>query len=408
MKAPHTSTQSFDPKPSTGGIAAKIPALGKAAAALGLGAATLFTGLGFHGEDPSVLQVPAVCSSAATPPRVVLITIDGVRWQDIYQGTDPALLAASGGGAPAASAAELTPNIHELIRRGTALGAPGHGEAFSSSGPNFVSLPGYREILSGKPASCQENDCSDPPTFTLLDGFEEKFPADRVAAFSSWTNIEDAAASAESRAIVSAGRTGGVTRDALSFDPALNAMLDEGAAGSSDPVGGDYRTDANTSRLALSYLSSHSPAFMFVSLGDTDEYAHHGDYGNYLAALRRADAFIGEVIRDADAARARGVETMILVTADHGRADDFSHHGRDYPESARNWLVAAGGPVPQSGYVSLASPRALRDIAPTIAAVAGVRLEMSDSSGSVLRELAPSCAPAALPEPEPEIVVNRS
>jgi len=44
--------------------------------------------------------------------------------------------------------------------------------------------------------------------------------------------------------------------------------------------------------------------------------------------------------------------------------------------------------------VSLESPRALRDIAPTIAAVAGVEIEMTDTSGSVVREIAPTCAPA--------------
>ncbi len=375
-------------------LASRFPGLAKGFGTLGLSALALFTALGFRDHDGSTIEVPAVCASPpATPPRVVLIALDGVRWQDIYEGTDPALIASAGGGAIPATAAELTPNIHELIRRGAALGAPGHGAAFSSSGPNFVSLPGYREMLSGRPAACQENDCTEPPSFTLLDGFAARFSPSRVAAFSSWTNIEHAAASERSAAIVSAGRTGGRTRDALSSDAALQAILDDGAVGSADPVGGDYRSDANTSRLALGYLATQNPAFMFVSLGDADEHAHHGDYGSYLDALTAADAFVGEVIRQSDAARAQGIETMIIVTADHGRSNDFLHHGRDWPESARNWLVAAGGPVPQSGYVSLASPRALRDIAPTVAAVAGIELEMADSSGTVIHELAPLCAP---------------
>ncbi|NUO52595.1 MAG: hypothetical protein HOV80_27430 [Polyangiaceae bacterium] len=373
-----------------------------------LSAMALSLALGFRDHGASTIEVDEVCVSQAPPPRVVLITLDGVRWQDVYEGTDPALLASSGRGAAPATAAELTPNIHELIRRGAALGAPGHGAAFSSSGPNFVSLPGYREILSGSPATCQENDCTELPSFTLLDGFAARFPSSRVAAFSSWTNIEHAAASSDSAAIVSAGRSGGLTRGALSADPDLRAILEEGAAGSADPVGGDYRSDENTARLALAYLASQSPAFMFVSLGDADEHAHHGDYKSYLGALKKADAFVGDVIRESDAARAHGIETMIIVTADHGRSDDFMHHGRDWPESARNWLVAAGGPVPEAGYVSLASPRALRDIAPTIAAVTGIEIEMTESSGTVLHELAPMCAPVAGRAHAPRLEIDRS
>src|SRR5689334_22503125 len=51
----------------------------------------------------------------AAVDRVVLVTIDGVRWQEIFSGVDPAL---SGEAAPrgeAASARGLTPNLHRLF-----------------------------------------------------------------------------------------------------------------------------------------------------------------------------------------------------------------------------------------------------------------------------------------------------
>src|SRR5688500_4763956 len=41
----------------------------------------------------------------------------------------------------------------------------------------------------------------------------------------------------------------------------------------------------------------------------------------------------------------RGTRTVLFVTADHGRAHDFSNHGRAHPESARVWLLAWGTEV---------------------------------------------------------------
>jgi hypothetical protein len=58
--------------------------------------------------------------SFATPARaepadsddsaVVLVVLDGVRWQDVFVGADPHLLAA-----PAPSAEALMPNLHGLV-----------------------------------------------------------------------------------------------------------------------------------------------------------------------------------------------------------------------------------------------------------------------------------------------------
>ncbi|NUP06196.1 MAG: sulfatase-like hydrolase/transferase [Polyangiaceae bacterium] len=352
-------------------------------------AVTLMTGAlfiaGFGADAPQTteLRVPAQCQ-ADPPATIVLVAIDGVRWQEVYEGTDSKL----GDGAKR-SARELTPNLHALADRGVALGAPGSGESFSASGPNFVSLPGYTEMLTGQPATCLENDCTDPPSFTLLDAFAAGRDPRKVASLSSWTNIEHIAASHGSPALVSAGRTGGDTRNVMEADPMLAGMLERDESASPSPGWGDYRADMNTTELALGYLEHEQPSFLFVSLGDTDEYAHQGDYSSYLAALQRADDFIGDVMDIADEWKREGRETVIVVTTDHGRADDFKDHGRDYPESARTWLVAAGGPIPAQGFVASSQTRYLRDIAPTLAAIAGVPLEMGPSSGTVMSEMVP-------------------
>ena len=76
-------------------------------------------------------------SRSFDPPRdtadaVVLVTIDGVRAEEAFS---PMVM----------------PRLRELIEtRGAALGLSGFGNVVAS-GPNFVSLPGYTEIFTGRP-----------------------------------------------------------------------------------------------------------------------------------------------------------------------------------------------------------------------------------------------------------------
>src|SRR4029077_11220017 len=111
------------------------------------------------------------------------------------------------------------------------------------------------------------------------------------------------------------------------------------------PGSGDFRRDRYTAELALAYLKAEQPDFLFVGLGETDEFAHQGNYAGYLDALSAADRSIGELARALDERASRGIRTALLVTADHGRAAGFRDHGQPYPESARVWLVAGGSAI---------------------------------------------------------------
>ena len=116
-----------------------------------------------------------------------------------------------------------------------------------------------------------------------------------LAVVSSWERIERAAAASATGIIVSTGRNHGATRDQLRFDAQSRALLDEGERADASPGEHDFRPDAMTAALALHYLAARRPRFLFLGLGETDEFAHHDDYVGYLAALRRADAVIGEL-----------------------------------------------------------------------------------------------------------------
>jgi arylsulfatase A-like enzyme len=185
----------------------------------------------------------------------------------------------------------------------------------------------------------------------------------------------------------SVGRYAGDLRGELEADPGVAQILAAGARSAGAPGEDDFRPDAYTGEAALAYLQAAHPRFLFIGLGDTDEYGHADDYRAYLDALRRADELIGRVAHFVFQEIALGRRTTLLVTTDHGRAYSFTSHGAESPESSRVWLVAAGSGVAARGLVESGRERHLADIAPTIRALLGLPAVSPSDSGEMLREL---------------------
>jgi hypothetical protein len=306
---------------------------------------------------------------------VVLVVLDGVRWQDVFSGADRALVHARDSDAVAwENPRSLMPNLYRSIdRNGVALGAPGRGAEVAVGGAALVSLPGYLELFAGRPdPRCRSNECRRPPARTIADDVADSSGAADVAIVSSWSTIARASSSDPSRFVVSAGRARVEHASELLAIPGVAPLLEESARGRAWPGEGDYRPDALTSRVALRVLEAARPRFLFVGLGDADEYAHHGDYRGYVGALHDSDVFLGQLSAALGRMGARGLHTTVVVTTDHGRASDFCDHGQRYPESRRIWLVASGEDVRARGFVAAARRYTLSDVAPTVRALLGI------------------------------------
>lgn len=277
--------------------------------------------------------------SLEPPDPVVLVVLDGVRWQEIF------------GGTTSLDAASLTPNLHRLAsERGAALGGTTRS-AMYASGPNYVSLPSYREIFSGRAGTdCTENDCPRIARPTIVDELHARGRS--AAVFSSWEKIDLAAASRPDGITISAGRGG--------------------KPGNPWPGAGDFRRDRATAELAVAHLEHERPDFLFLGLGEADEYAHHGDYVDYVGAIVLADRILGDVLATLERMGDRGARTHVFVTTDHGRSYGFRDHGGRYPESGRVWLVAAGPRIKARGTLETSREHHLRDIAPTLRLIAGL------------------------------------
>jgi hypothetical protein len=316
------------------------------------------------------------------------VTIDGIRPSEVFQGVDPVL--AKEAGIPRdeiVDARRLLPNINRLFfQDGAVLGDPALPGGIAASGPRFVSLPGYFEIMTGTTSECRTNDCNFVLGRTIAEDIAKTSPSAPSGVFASWEAI--------SRVVTANPPRGLIT---------ISAGRERGSDVAPHPGHGDYRPDAITWPRAIAYLQEQRPRFLWISLGDADEWAHGGNYRGYLGALTAADTYLGELAGHLEAMGERGERTMVIVTTDHGR-DGFIHHGG--AESGPVWLLARGAAIAKVGSIGTSQTRHLGDIAPTIRAVFGVQERSFQGSGQVIEEILRRDLDA--PEPAPSVAERRS
>jgi hypothetical protein len=316
----------------------------------------------------------------ATLSRAILVTLDGVRWQDVFEGVNAST--------PRASS---WPRTWELLgRRGVALG---HGSGCGIVRPRNttnISQPGYLEIFTGRRTQCMSNVCPRVTVPTVLDA--AALSGLTVASISSWEMIDYTATRAFGTprpgalgAFVSAGTRWPGHRP---LEARLEEAVVQGERAAPYPaLGGTYRPDRYTAPIALEYLRTRRPRLLHIGLGDTDEYGHRDDYSGYVTAFRGADAFIGALADTLDAMGLSRSTTVIVVT-DHGRATVFREHGPSWPESGRSFILAFGGRVPVRGEACSRHDLWLTDIAPTLRAVLGLAPDASpESVGKPIEEI---------------------
>src|SRR5579885_2281445 len=253
--------------------------------------------------------LPALAASWAQSPRetrnVLLVMSDGLRWQEIFQGVDPELISKENGvGDPDAfrrlywrETAEARRKVlmpflwNTVARQGQIFGNRKAGSEVSvSNGLNF-SYPGYSETLCGfADPRVNSNDKVPNPNVTVLEWLHQKpeFHG-RIAAFGAWDVFPYILNSARSGILVNAGY------DPLAAPPISERINFLNHLKSESKVWADEAFDPYTFHTALEYLKLHKPRVLFLSLGETDEWAHEGKYEAYAESIRRVDREVEEL-----------------------------------------------------------------------------------------------------------------
>ncbi len=322
-------------------------------------------------------------SSPAPVANVIVVTMDGMRWQELFGGAERSLLGTNEKeitestaykrfwrDSPEARRSALMPFFWSVVaKEGQVFGDPSRGSACRLTNGLWFSYPGYSEMLAGvADPRVDSNDKIPNPNVTVLEWLNSR-PSyrGRVATFGAWDVLPY---------IVNTARSGLPAGDGYPPVPdpqtdrerAVNAMAED-----LPPIWQGAPLDAPIMQAAIECLRTRRPHVLYVMLGETDEWAHEGRYDLYLDAAFRADRFMRRVWEMVQGVPEYAGATALVLATDHGRGstrEDWKNHGRKVPAAEATWSAVMGPGTPALG-VRESVRVTTSQVAVTIAALLG-------------------------------------
>ena len=308
-------------------------------------------------------EASAPAAAPAQPPtsRVIVVTIDGLRWQEFFTGAGQPYFKRPKDkepgpaerrfwrSTPAERRAVLMPFIwSEVVKKGQIFGDRTAGSRVHVTNGLWFSYPGYSEMFVGfADPRINSNNKMPNPNVSVLEwlnrrpGFEGK-----VAAFGSW-DVLPSILNTERSGLPVGTAFAPVPHPATDAERAINQLAAD------LPAYWDYGPfDAPMVYAALDALQTRDVRVLYLMLGEGDEWAHDSKYPLYLDATYRADKFIERIWQLVQSLPAYANRTTLLLTTDHGRGatlKDWTEHGRGVPAAEDTWMAALGPRVPALG-----------------------------------------------------------
>lgn len=326
--------------------------------------------------------------------NIILITFDGLRWQELYGGADSLLIndsiytenrKALKEKFWAASAEERRKKLFPFIwskvaQQGQLYGNRHYDNKVNNANPHWFSYPGYNEILTGYPdTAVNSNDKILNKHENVLE-FINKQPAykGKVAAFTSWDVFDYIINEQRSGLLVSSGID---KLDAkYTVNPAL-AVLNDMQQKIPQPLGAGIRPDVVTYFMAKEYLKLYRPKVLYIAFDETDDWAHKGKYDNYLEAALFTDRYIEDIWNTVQSMPQYKGKTTLVITTDHGRGDKNKKQWRDHGDGVEDafqiWFAAMGPDTQAAGEVKTPGQLYQKQVAATIARLLGLNFTSS-------------------------------
>lgn len=310
--------------------------------------------------------------------NLVLVTLDGVRWQEVFAGVDldliederyshrPELLKETYWRQDQAERRKrLFPFLWSTIAsQGVLIGDRNQESYMEVSNPWWFSYPGYNEILTGHAdPAIDSNDRNWNPNITFLEilngmkGFKN-----RVMAFGSWEVFPYIINTRRNELPVNAGlaQTTPAATEQIRWLNKVSAEVPR--------LWATVRLDFITHGYAMEALKNQQPRVIYIAYGETDDFAHDRSYDRYVDAAHRTDQMLRELWNWLQADPFYRDRTVLIITTDHGRGntpDGWPHHASaasmakadsqdradGVPGSDQIWLAAIGPSVQSKGLV---------------------------------------------------------
>lgn len=354
------------------------------------------------------LMIGNLCFAQNTNPptkgetkNVIVISLDGYRWKELFQGADSILLYNKRFTKDSAWTVQkywaksekerrekLMPFTWNYIaKKGQIYGNRNLGNKVNLKNPYWFSYPGRSETWTGfVDSALNSNDKTDNPNENVMEfvnrqkGYEGK-----TAAFASWDVV----------AWILNRNRNGITVNIWGEDvkgPNLTLMQKEANAFQHmlpDPWGKGERLDVSTYAISKAYLQAKHPRLLYMDFGDLDCYAHDGEYNQYLDAAYKTDLIFKDLWEYLQSDPFYKDQTTLIICTDHGRGEGakWTDHGTSAPHSDETFLMVMGPDSKPLGEVKIPEQIYQDQFAQTIAHLLGFHFTAKHPVGAPVKSV---------------------
>jgi hypothetical protein len=342
----------------------------------------------------------ALQSSAQTKSEnLIIVTLDGMRWQEIFKGADKDLLNNKTFTPDSADAFKTFWANDELERRkklfpflwgtiannGCLYGNRAYNCNVNNANPYWFSYPGYNEIFTGYPdTSVNSNDKIWNNNTNVLEFINRQNAyKNKVAAFTTWDVFPYILNTKRSGLYVNADV------DSLKFNTNTFKLINDWQFLTPKPIG--VRPDVITYIAAREYLKEYKPKVLYIAFDETDDLAHAGMYNLYLQSARAEDKMLEDLWNYLQSNPSYKNKTTLFITCDHGRGDKvketWKHHGQKVEDCNQIWFAAIGPSITPTGEVKNEMQLYQKQFAATFANILGLQFTANHPIAAALPKL---------------------
>ncbi len=322
--------------------------------------------------------------------KIILITVDGFRWQELFKGADKDLISNNlyvqnpdqlkdnfWDETVFERRKKLMPFVWNSVNEiGQIHGNRLFGSKMNLTNEYWFSYPGYNEILTGEAdKKIQSNNKINNPNKTILE-LANNHPdyKGKVGAFGSWDVFPFIINEERSGVKVNAGFKMAEGVDLTSKEKFLNGLQTK-----IPKPWYSVRHDAFTHYYALEYMRRVHPNLIYIAYGETDDFAHDDNYEAYLKSAHTTDSFIKEIWEFVESDPFYKGNTTLIITTDHGRGtkpiDKWTAHGKDIIGADQVWVIAFGKGVRPTGEIKVQEQLYSNQIAASIAELLNIEVD---------------------------------
>ncbi|HEX5218091.1 MAG TPA: AP protein [Verrucomicrobiae bacterium] len=338
--------------------------------------------------------------------NVFLITVDGLRWQEVFTGMEAQLAtrdykvwdtnrlrAQFWRETPEERRQALMPFFWDTIaRQGQLYGNANKGSLAVLNNKKNFTYPGFNEIFTGSPDDrIDKNEKRYNPNVSVFEWLHRKPAfAGRAAGFANW-DVHPYILNTERSGIpVWSGydtNLPGASGSRLELVQQLQRDTMQ--------IWDGMTFDSFYFHAANEYIKEKQPRLVWLALSETDEWAHEGDYAHYLHAAYNTDKYIQKLWNTVQSLPAYKDKTAFIIVCDHGRGDGpgWRNHGADVVGAEKVWQAYLGPDIRPLGERTNIPQITHSQIAATLAALLGEDYHAAvPKSGPPIQDVLPAGA----------------